>query len=91
MTFGCFSSPHQDDGRAVARYTWAMRGWIGEMILTLASDSKRRVIVPGEAPFGPITILVATLLASILAGVYLVAVNWERLYRPDLGRRQLCL
>jgi hypothetical protein len=57
--------------------------------MALASDPERRVIVPGEAPFGPITILVATLLVSFVAGGYLVALNWERLYQPDRGRRTL--
>ena len=57
--------------------------------MALAPNSEHRVIVPGEAPFGPIAILVATLLASVVAGGYLVALNWERLYEPVRSRRTL--
>ncbi len=48
-----------------------------------------RVIVPGEAPFPAPLILLATLLGGLPAGGLLVALNWDRLYRPDRQRRTL--
>jgi hypothetical protein len=47
------------------------------------------VIVPGEAPFPAPLILLATLLGGLPAGGLLVALNWDRLYRPDRQRRTL--
>jgi hypothetical protein len=41
-----------------------------------------RVIVPGEAPFSPPLILMATLLTSIIGGGFLAMLNWDRFYRP---------
>lgn len=57
--------------------------------MTVSPSSTPRVIVPGEAPFPAPLILLATLLGGLPAGGLLVALNWDRLYRPDRQRRTL--